>query len=140
MLLRWIRARSDVARLGAMSDYWAIPALENVYLEDSWVLSISAQPGHLTFVIDLVLRERHPAYRMPSPGEQYCYRRGVLRFDGVTTLSWSGQGAPPAVDETAQPDFGSFDEVEVEGASYRLSGDFGHIVVESDLPTLELTE
>ena len=123
-----------------MTDYWSIPALENIYLEDNWVLSISAQPGSLVLVIDLVLRDQHPAYRTPSPGDQYCYRRGILRFDGVTMLSWSGQGAPPAVDATGQPDFGSFDQFEVEGAGCRLSGDFGLIEVQSDLPTLELTE
>ena len=124
----------------AMTDYWSIPALENVYLEDSWVLSISAQPGSLVLAVDVVLREQHPVYRTPGAEEQYCYRRGILRFDGVTTLSWSEQGAPPAVDATGQPDFGSFDQFEVEGARYRLSGDFGLIALEADPPTLELTE
>ena len=123
-----------------MTDYWSIPALENVYLEDSWVLSISAQPGSLVPAVDMVLREHHAAYRTPAAGEQYCYRRGILRFDGVTTLSWSGQGAPPAVEATGQPDFGSFDQFEVDGARYRLSGDFGLITVDADMPTLELTE
>ncbi|GAA1768250.1 hypothetical protein GCM10009747_31320 [Agromyces humatus] len=72
-----------------MTGYWSIPELENVYLEDSWVLS---------------------------------------------------KGAHPAVDATGQPDFGSLDEFGVEGASYRLSGNFGLVAFESDLPTLELTE
>lgn len=77
---------------------------------------------------------------MPAVGEQYCYPRAILRFDRVTTLSWSEQGTPPAMDATGQPDFGSFDQFKVEGEKYRLSGDFGLIIIESDPPVLELAE
>lgn len=45
----------------AMRDYWSIPGFAHAYLEDSWVLSISAQPGSLVLVIDVVLLEQHPA-------------------------------------------------------------------------------
>jgi len=44
-----------------MRDYWSIPGFAHAYLEDSWVLSISAQPGSLVLVIDVVLLEQHPA-------------------------------------------------------------------------------
>ncbi len=45
-----------------MSDYWSILGFEGLYLEDSWVLDITARPGVLEFVVDLVLRESHPRY------------------------------------------------------------------------------
>lgn len=77
-----------MVRRAAMRDYSSIPELADVYLEDSWVLSISAQPGLLVLVIDV---ERHPAYRTPAADEQYCYRRGILRFDRLVAVSFRRQ-------------------------------------------------
>lgn|GEM_PF-3055864 len=44
------------------------------------------------------------------------------------------------MDATGEQDFGSIDLFQAEEARYRLSGDFGLIALESDLPALELTE
>ena len=120
-----------------MSDYWSIPGFEGLYLEDSWVLDITARPGVLEFVADLVLRESHPRYEAPKAGEQYCHRRGVLRFEGVSSLRWEGQGSVPAIDATGEQDYGSVDALRVADDAYTVEGDFGRIVVASAPPSVE---
>lgn len=122
-----------------MAHYWDIPGFEGRYLEDSWVLKIRPGEGTLTISADLVLRESHPEYRDPRPGEQYCYRLGVIAFDDVTECSWTERGRMPATDASGEEDLGSFDQFEVEDASYLLAGDFGRIVVTSKPPTVSLS-
>lgn len=121
-----------------MANYWAVPGFEDLYLEDSWVLGIRPGGGTLTISADLVLRESHPAYRAPRPGEQYCYRKGLITFDDVTALSWADRGHVPATDAAGEEDLGSFDQFEVEDGSYVLAGDFGRIVLTSKPPTVAL--
>jgi hypothetical protein len=120
-----------------MSDYWNIPGFEGIYLEDSWVLDITARPGILELVVDLVLRESHPLFEPPLAGEQYCHRRGVVRFNGVSSLRWEGQGAAPAIDATGERDHGSVDVLRATNDAYMVEGDFGHIVVASTPPSVE---
>lgn len=122
-----------------MANYWAIHGFEDLYLEDSWVLDIRPGEATLALSVDLVLRESHPAYRTPRPGEQYCYRRGLITFEEVTALSWADRGQMPATDASGEEDLGSFDEFEVEGDSYVLAGDFGRIAVSSKPPTVVLS-
>ena len=120
-----------------MSDYWSIPGFQGLYLEDSWVLDITARPGVLDFVIDLVLCESHPRYQAPSAGEQFCHRRGIVRFEGVSSLRWDGQGSVPAIDATGELDYGSIDSLRVIDDAYTVEGDFGRIVVASTPPSVE---
>src|SRR6266511_1230258 len=89
-----------------MMDYSQIDGLNLFYFEDSWVLDVVARPGLLTIDLDAVLLPAHPEYVAPSPGEQYCYRRGELRLEGVADLQWIGQGLPPARDATGEFDYG----------------------------------
>ena len=120
-----------------MPYYWSIPGFDGLYLEDSWVLDITARPGVLELVVDLVLRESHPSYEAPKAGEQYCHRRGVVRFEGVSSLRWEGQGSVPAVDATGERDYGSVDALRVTDDAYMVEGDFGRIAVASPPPSVE---
>lgn len=122
-----------------MADYWNLRGFEDLYLEDSWVLEIRATAGLLIIQADLVLRESHPFYEAPKPGEQYCYRRGTIRFEGITDLTWTGQGAPPGVDASGEQDLGSFDQFSVAGSAYRIRGDFGRIEAIAQPPTVEFS-
>lgn len=123
-----------------MANYYRLPGFEDLYLEDSWVLAIEPGESTLTIVAELVLRESHPQYRPPSSGEQYCYRQGHIRFEGVEALSWTNNGAAAATDATGEQDLGSFDEFEVVGAVCTISGDFGQIEVVSSPPTVHFVE
>ncbi|MHA7132602.1 hypothetical protein [Oerskovia turbata] len=118
--------------------YTHLGGFESLFLEDSWVLAVVATPATLVIEADIVLTETHPAYRPPRVGEPFCHRRGVIRFGEVRALSWVRQGAPPAVDTSGTPDFGSFDQFDVSDGTYTLGGDFGQIVVESGIPTVDI--
>jgi len=123
-----------------MTNYWELPGFEHIYLEDSWVLSIKTSESTLRIAVDFVLRESHPQYRTPRPGEQYCYRRGRIQFGDVTALSWIGEGAAPATDATGEHDLSSFDLFEVVGDEYTIAGDFGRVELVASLPRVEFLE
>jgi hypothetical protein len=113
-------------------DYSKLPALRDVYLEDSWVLDIRIDPLAVEFRIEFVLTENHPSYSSPRPGQQHCYRAGTLRFDGVRRVCWTSRGAPPATDASGESDFGNIDSFECEeDHRYTLIGDWGHMVIEA---------
>lgn len=124
--------------MSAVTAYWDLPNLTEIYLEDSWVLNVVAEPATLAFKMEFVLREGHPNYRPPKLGEQYCYMPGLLIFPRVTSLSWEGPSVRPAVDATGEEDYGSVDEFRVEDGGYRLIGDFGDIRVSSAAPEVLL--
>lgn len=98
------------------------------------MLDVQARPRKLTIRREIVLRETHPAYSEPAPGQQYCYRRGDIVFARVTELRWTGQGRPPGIDASGEIDYGSIDVLDVEGSRYHLVGDFGEIVLRSCSP------
>lgn len=122
-----------------MSEYRSIPGFEAIYLEDSWVLDIHAGPGRVVFEMELVLKEVHPAYSLPRPGEQFCYQRGKIRFENVESLNWTRQIlVKPAVDATGERDFGSIDDFGIEQGAYALEGDFGRLEIASSPPAVDL--
>jgi hypothetical protein len=121
------------------SIYTSVPGFRHVYLEDSFVLGINAEPGRVVFDIELVLIESHPAYAPPKRGEQHCYRRGLIRFENVESLSWTGQMVvKPAVDASGEQDFGGIDDLRIAEGVYALEGDFGRLEIASSPPALDL--
>ncbi|AZP23510.1 hypothetical protein EJC51_31045 [Streptomyces aquilus] len=107
---------------------------EDVYLEDSFVLGVTATPGRLCLDVDLVLTAHHPAYRPPAPGEQNCYIRARIEFPHVRSLTWTDQGTPPAVDASGEADYGGIDALFWDGSAFHLEGDWGSIDVASGPP------
>lgn len=112
-----------------MIDYRQIDDLRACYLEDSWVLDVIAQPGTLAISLDVVLLPGHPEYQAPLAGERYCYRRGEIKFEGVSVLHWDGQGLPPARDASGEFDYGGIDSFGVDHGVYHIVGNFGEISV-----------
>jgi hypothetical protein len=107
--------------------YAECEGLAELYLEDSWVLSITAAQGTLEIVADFVLREGHPDYSRPLPGKRYCFKKGKLVFTSLTELHWIEQGDEPAVDASGEVDYGSLDVVEFDDKAWVIMGDFGKI-------------
>ena len=68
--------------------YYQLKGLEHVYLEDSYVLDIRTDFQSVEFSLSVVLTEQHPLYLPALPGEQYCYRSGILRFRNVERAEW----------------------------------------------------
>lgn len=121
-----------------MNPYWKLDHLQDVYLEDSWILSMNASPGRLEVLLDFVLRESHPDYSNPKPGEQYCYKRGSLVFSSVSELHWTAQRtARPSTDASGEIDYGSLDVLEFKDNVWSMDGDFGQISLISTPPRIE---
>lgn len=108
-----------------MRPYTDIPTVANFVLEESYVLDVVAQPGNVTVRVDLVLTPEHPQYLPPRPGEQMCFRIGVITITGVRDVVWTGQGLPPAIDANDERDYGNIDRFEWEGDRFLLEGGFG---------------
>lgn len=122
-----------------MRPYSDLPSLAGLLLEESYVLDIEAHPGRIVFAMDLVLTVDHPEYRAPLPGEQYCYRKGELRFQDVTRSTWVGQGQPPARDASGEIDYGHIDAFEWDGSGSLLEGGWGRMEVLADRVEVVLT-
>lgn len=110
-------------------DYFELPALSSLYLEDSWVYNIAASPGSIVFTMDFVLTPENGSYVPPLGREQYCYRQGTLSFTHVTESSWSDQGAPASKDAAGVIDYGNIDEFQWENFTYSLVGSWGHLEI-----------
>lgn len=109
--------------------YSALPGLENVYLEDSYVLAIVEQGGVLRFDLDLVLTESHPDYRPPLPAEQYCFRRAALEFRDYVKVEWVTRSDATYTDATGETDRGNIDSLRLTAGRYDVQGDWGHVRV-----------
>jgi hypothetical protein len=121
-----------------MNPYTGLPGLEEIVLEESWVISVLARPARLEFVVEFVLTREHPGYAAPAAEEYECFRRGTMVFSEVTRLVWDGQGLPAAHDSTGEIDYGHIDVFEWERNRYMLTGDFGSIDVLASDPVVKL--
>ncbi|GGV40766.1 hypothetical protein GCM10010212_31960 [Paenarthrobacter nicotinovorans] len=111
-----------------MGKYFEHEVFRGFYLEDSWVLDINTSRGQLVITAEFVLTEEHTSYAPARPGEQYCYRKGVLVFEGVTDLTWTGQlSSRPSRDPDGSVDYGNIDSLTIEGDHYTVEGDLGII-------------
>jgi hypothetical protein len=112
-----------------LKPYTALKGLEDIVLEESYVLAITATPSQVVFKVDFVLTTEHPRYQPNRPGEYECFRRGELRFQDIKILYWTGQGRPPAQDATGELDYGHIETFEWEPACYQFLGDWGYMQV-----------
>nr|WP_296775877.1 hypothetical protein [Rhodococcus sp. (in: high G+C Gram-positive bacteria)] len=111
--------------------YMRLPGLAGIYLEDSYVLSISEAPGELTFALDAVLTATNARYHPPKPDEQYCYAPGRLVFEGVTEVIWLRRFTQEYTDATGAADLGNIDSLVFERGWYRVEGDWGSVELQS---------
>ena len=123
-----------------MLDYWALPALEHVVLEESWILGIVVRPDLVEIDVDLCYARDHPELLPPCEGEYAYFRRGTIRFINVSSASWEKSWARPARDASGEEDWGHIDTLERQGTAFTLTGDFGVIRLEAAALEIELTE
>ncbi|MDB9516437.1 hypothetical protein PN466_05615 [Roseofilum reptotaenium CS-1145] len=121
-------------------EYYKLPGLENVYLEDSYVLEIVEEPTLLRFVLDVVLTEEHPHYQEPKIEEQYCYRQAWLEFSGIEDIIWVKKNIHPFTDATGSLDYGNIDVFYQSNTKYHIEGDWGIMDVTSKKCTLMFLE
>lgn len=102
---------------------------DGISYEDSYVLAIVVEPYSLRITTDFVLTRQHPRYRDPAAGERDCFLRGEIRVDGFRRIAWLATGTKPSIDSSGEADYGTLDEISVDGGEIKLSGDWGTIEV-----------
>ena len=120
-----------------MARYYTIADLEDIYLEDSFVLAVKASPGSVEFDMDVVLRESHPDYIPPKADEQYCYRRASLRFVGITGISLRMESIQKSRDANGELDYGGIDSFETDDSGFLVRGDFGSVTIQGGTFSLD---
>lgn len=112
--------------------------LANVYLPDSWVLSVETDDGSVCFLLDAVVQEGHPRYYWPpKAGEQYPYvrlrwcLRGRVHWDEGPNLD------QPAIDASGESDFGNIDVWLQSGNRHTLEGEWGCVLIDEPVESIE---
>jgi len=113
-----------------------LPGLEALFLEDSYVLGVREDTSDLCFELEAVLTEDHPRWSPPKPGEQYAYLRVDLVFPNPRRVEWLERTMRPIPDPSGIVDYGNIDSFEWETRHYELSGEWGHVRIESDPPVI----
>ncbi len=112
-----------------MSSYYDWEDFAGIYLEDSFVLSICELDNEISFIVEAVLTENHPLYVPPKEGEQYCYKKGKIVFQGLKQVEWIDRNEAPFTDAAGEEDYGNIDVFELYSGVYKLSGDWGELQV-----------
>ena len=110
-------------------NYYGIPSLSNIYLEDSYVLSVREGEGSLVFELEAVLTENHLKYKKPQEGEVYCFRKILLCFLNVDYFEWLDRSFAAYEDASGDFDYGNIDSFVCCGGGYKLAGDWGRVAI-----------
>jgi hypothetical protein len=129
---------SQQAGLGPLN-YDALPGLEDVVLEDSFMREIVEAPGTLRLVVMAALRKGHPFYEPPSPNERHCYRTAMLTSSNAE-VRWTTRATRRFTDAQGAVDLGNIDHlVALPKGGYHLEGDFGVLeIIRSKAPVLTM--
>jgi hypothetical protein len=129
--------RQRGARLTAWLD---MPEFDGIDLGESWVLGWTLDSNRLQFQLDVVLVPGHPLYAPPPPDELACYRSGTLLFpEAVEVIGLpSVDDVRPAIGADGVSDYGHLDWLESTESGYRVTGDFGEVLVRSGHPRVIL--
>ena len=119
-----------------LKNYYEWEAFSNVYLEDSFVLHIFESINEICFSVEFVLTEDHPCYTKPGNDKQYCYRTGKIIFRNLESYYWMERNEISFVDKSGERDYGNIDSFVLSNEGYRLSGDWGELIVRS--PSVQL--
>ncbi len=117
-----------------MRQYPELPGLEALYLEDSYVLGIEEEPREVRVQVDAVLTDAHPKWTAPKPTEQYSYLRVDLVFPNPRSVEWLNKAMQPIRDASGETDYGNIDTFVWRPGLYELTGEWGHVRIESDPP------
>jgi hypothetical protein len=114
-----------------MSCYYEWESFKNIYLEDSFVISIEESENFLSFTVEMVLTEQHDFFSAPNMDEQYCYKTGKIIFEELKFIDWVRRSKLNFTDANGHKDFGNIDFFILDKKGYRLTGDWGEVVIVS---------
>ena len=114
--------------------------LDDIYLDDSWILNVTVQPERLDILVDFVIVASSPHYSEPKPNEYYCYKRGMIAFEKWSDLQWDRGTYRYGVDPDGEIDYDSFYEFSVKQNHYTICGGFGDMIFDANSVTITLAE
>ncbi len=120
-----------------MKPYYELSILDCLYLEDSYVLGVEADKTSAIFTVEFVLTEKHSGYLLPKKGQQYCYKKGKLKFEDCEAVSWAKVNHVRNIDKNLEIDMGNIDVFTFDENKYFLSGDWGEIEIISENVSLD---
>jgi len=97
-----------------MKPYHDKPTLAHIYLEDSWVLGIRTNNTDVIFKCEFVLLRTHKSYTPALKGQQYCYKKGELRFNNCSMINWRSLVDSRTIDLDGTIDMGNFHSFEFD--------------------------
>ena len=114
--------------------------MNGIDFTDSWVLGWKITEPILEFSVEFSLSADNPLYRTPKKDEWTCYRKGLLRFEGVTAVDGLKEEADVrySIDPDGSKDFGNIESFEVETDHIHFSGDFGDVRVHCSSWSLQI--
>jgi len=116
-----------------MNNYDVIKKLENIYLEDSYVLNIEETKNSIYFEMEFVLIENHPLYVLPLFNQKYCYKKGGLKFIKCREINWKIKNNIRFIDKNEDFDLGNIDSFSIVDDINVLSGDWGIVEIKHAL-------
>lgn len=109
-----------------------IEIFKGIDLNNSFVLNWSHTSDHLFFELEVSIWPESEYYTAPNKNEYTCYRKAILEFLGVKTIS--GLKAKEAVKSTTDPDgsidYGNIDYLKSVDGSFLVGGDFGSVTIQ----------
>lgn len=120
----------------AHSYYNNIEGLENIFLEDSYVLDVRENDDSIEFYLDLVITKGHPMYKEPGREVQHCYKKAKIVFPRVLGIQWNEKRFEKFTDASGEIDYGNIDEFLFRNGKYYLSGEWGDVEINSKPPKL----
>ncbi|MGE0880264.1 MAG: hypothetical protein AB7L13_18860 [Acidimicrobiia bacterium] len=110
-----------------MRPYHLLAGLEDVYLEDSYVLDIEAHVTDIRITVQAVLTESHPQYTGRKPGKQHCYRKVVLLFEGFGSYTFQANARSRSIDPDGTVDYQNVDAFTWDESGFALEGSWGSL-------------
>jgi hypothetical protein len=124
----------------ARKHYSDLPELNNIYLEDSFVLDVITTASSAIFKLEVVLTENHPSYKDPLASEHYCFRKAELVFEDAEEVFWKEKVMRPITDATTEIDYGNIDSFFIVDGVFCLQGDWGEIEIKTSKFSFSLEE
>ncbi|MEM8674872.1 MAG: hypothetical protein AAGF83_13510 [Cyanobacteria bacterium P01_G01_bin.67] len=118
--------------------YYELPGLNNLYLEDSYVLNINEKNNYIEFLIEAVLIEEHPLHHPPSPQEQYCYQKAKICFFNTRQIIWLEKTNVSYKDPDNEIDHGNIDVFYQFDNYFYLEGDWSQLKIVESLMSVEI--
>ncbi len=100
-----------------------LSGFDDVYFPDAYVLDIREGATEVSFELDV-----------------YARGRARLVFPNVTRVEWLNKVMQPTYGLDPEPDYGSIDSLTFHASRYRISGEWGELAIQSDVPIIVFLE